>query len=136
MIEKFLTGKTDNTIVQLFRYTFVGGIAFIFDFCSLAILTEYLNIYYLISAAIAFLIGLTVNYYLSISWVFQKRSVKSKQMEFILFALIGIVGLALNEFFIWFFTEIISVHYLFSKIISTAFVYLWNFNIRKFALFH
>ena len=136
MIEQLLKNKTNNTLIQLFRYTFVGGIAFIFDFGTLYLLTEYFNIYYLVSAAIAFLFGLTINYFLSIIWVFQKRSLKSKYVEFIVFALIGIIGLALNEFIIWFFTETVNIHYLQSKIISTVFVYLYNFSIRKYFLFH
>ena len=135
MIEQLLKNKTNDTLIQLFRYTFVGCLAFIFDFGLLFILTEYFNIYYLISAAIAFLLGLTINYLLSIIWIFEKRSIKSKHIEFIIFALIGIIGLALNEFFIWFFTEIANTHYLYSKLISTALVYLWNFFIRKYSLF-
>jgi len=135
MIEPLLKNKTNNILIQLFRYTFVGGIAFIFDFGTLFILTEFFFVYYLVSAAIAFLLGLIINYNLSIIWVFEKRTVKSKWIEFSIFTLIGIVGLVMNEFFIWFFTEMINLHYLFSKIASTAIIYLWNFFVRKFVLF-
>ena len=41
MINKIFIEKADNTLVQLFRYTFVGGFAFFIDFCTLYILTEY-----------------------------------------------------------------------------------------------
>ena len=135
MIEALFKNRTNNTFIQLFRYTFVGGIAFVFDFGTLFVLTEYGNVYYLTSAAVAFLIGVTINYFLSIAWVFHRRSVVSRQVEFYVFMGIGIAGLGLNEFFIWFFTEIIQFHYLYSKIVSTFFVYLWNFSIRKFTLF-
>lgn len=135
IIEKLLKNRTDNTFIQLFRYTFVGGVAFIVDFTSLFIFTEFLGIYYLISAAIAFLLGLTTNYILSIVWVFSKRTFRSKRFEFGIFALIGIIGLGFNELFIWSFTEHIHFHYLLSKIISTVFVYLWNFFARKYTLF-
>ena len=128
--------KTNDTSAQLFRYTLVGGLAFIFDFGALFILTEYLNIHYLVSAAIAFLLGLTINYILSIIWVFEKRALSNKKIEFLVFALIGIVGLGLNEFIMWFFTDILYWHYLLSKIISTVVVYLWNFFVRKFVLFN
>ena len=135
MLEQLFVNNTNKMSVQLFRYTFVGGIAFIFDFVTLYVLTEYFNIYYLVSAAIAFLLGLTINYFLSVKWVFQKRSTKSKYVEFVVFSLIGIVGLALNEMIIWFFTESINIHYLQSKLISVILVYLWNFFIRKILLF-
>ena len=128
--------KTNDTIAQFFRYTLVGGLAFVFDFGSLFILTEYLNIHYLVSAAIAFLLGLTINYILSIIWVFEKRTIANKRIEFLIFSLIGIGGLGLNEFIMWFFTDILYWHYLLSKIISTVVVYLWNFFVRKFVLFN
>lgn len=135
MIEKLLKNQTDNTLIQLFRYTFVGGVAFIVDFSLLFIFTDFFGIYYLISAALAFLLGLTTNYILSIVWVFNKRTLKNRWLEFGIFSSIGIIGLGFNEFIIWFFTEHVHFHYLQSKIVSTVFVYLWNFFARKFILF-
>ncbi len=135
ILNKLLKEPTDSTLIQLFRYTFVGGTAFLIDFGSLFVLTEYFHVYYLVSAAVAFTLGLIVNYILSIVWVFNTRSVGNKWMEFGLFTFIGIVGIGLNEAFIWFFTEHIHFHYLISKIISTFFVYFWNFTARKFTLF-
>jgi len=135
MIESLFKNKVDNTFIQLFRYTFVGGFAFIIDFGSLFIFTEFFGIYYLISAPIAFILGLVTNYILSIVWVFNKRKFKNKSFEFWIFTFIGIVGVGLNEFFIWFFTEYVHLYYLTSKILSTGFVFLWNFYVRKFTLF-
>jgi len=131
----FIT-KTDHTHIQLFRYTIVGGIAFIVDFSSLFILTEFFHIYYLVSAAIAFLLGVITNYLLSIMWVFSRRSIRSQWVEFFIFGIIGLIGLGFNELFIWYFTEKVHFHYLSSKIISTVVVYCWNFFARKFTLFN
>lgn len=136
MFEKLLKDKTDNTLIQLFRYTFVGGIAFIIDFSTLYILTEIFNIYYLFSAALAFLLGLAVNYILSILWVFKFRIIKSRYVEFIIFGIIGIIGLGLNELIIWTFTEFVGFHYMASKIVSTIIIYLWNFFARKYILYN
>jgi len=130
-----LKESTDNTLIQLFRYTYVGGMAFIVDFSSLFFFTEFLHLYYLISAGIAFILGLIINYILSIVWVFNKRVFSSKSIEFGIFILIGIIGLGLNILLIWIFTEQIHFHYLLSKIASTVFVYLWNFFARKYILF-
>lgn len=135
MIKRLFIDQTDNTFVQLFRYTFVGGTAFIVDFGLLFVLTDFVNIHYLISAAISFLLGLATNYWLSIIWVFNKRILTNKSLEFGIFAFIGIIGLGFNELFIWFFTEYVHFHYLLSKIVSTVFVFLWNFIVRKFILF-
>lgn len=135
-VDRLLKNQTNNTLIQLFRYTFVGGFAFIVDFSLLVILTEFCGVHYLISTAIALTIGLSINYCLSVIWVFDKRKLANKSIEFTLFAIIGIVGLGLNELFIWLFTEFAGFHYLISKIISTAIIYLWNFFARKYILFN
>ena len=136
LIKSVFKEKTDNTLVQLFRYTFVGGFAFIVDFGTLFILTEYCNIQYLVSGAVGFILGLTINYFLSVKWVFSTRVVESRIMEFWYFSLIGIAGLGLNELLLWVLTDILTVYYLLSKIITTIILYLWNFFLRKFILFH
>jgi len=128
--------KTDNTLFQLIRYTFVGGFAFIVDFGTLFLLTEYLYLHYLVSAAIAFILGLVTNYFLSIGWVFTRHTVSDKRIEFIVFALIGLVGLGLNELFLWLFTDLAGMYYLISKILTAVLVYLWNFFVRKLILFN
>ncbi len=133
--ELLFKSETNNTLVQLFRYTLVGGIAFLFDFGSLYFLTDWLYVHYLVSAALAFLVGITVNYLLSIAWVFQVRTMKNVWVEISIFTMIGIVGLGVNEIIIWFFTELVEFHYLISKLFSTVSVYLWNFFTRKLLLF-
>lgn len=136
IIQSVFKGKADSTLLQLFRYTFVGGLAFIVDFGTLYILTEYFNIYYLVSGGIAFIFGLIINYFLSVKWVFNNRVIENRLLEFFLFALIGLVGLGLNELFLWILTDILLIYYLLSKIITTVLVYLWNFFARKIILFN
>jgi putative flippase GtrA len=113
----------------------VGGAAFIVDFASLFILTDVFSVYYLSSAAIAFILGLIANYTLSINWVFNRRTLDSMWSEFTIFAVIGFIGLGLNELIIWLFTDYIGFYYLFSKIIAAALILFWNFFARKFTLF-
>lgn len=135
-IQSIFKGKADSTLLQLFRYTFVGGFAFIVDFGTLYILTEYFNIYYLVSAGIAFIFGLIINYFLSVKWVFNNRTMENRLLEFLLFTLIGLVGLGLNELSLWVLTDILLIYYLLSKIITTIIVYFWNFFARKILLFN
>lgn len=130
-----LKSRTDNFFVQFVRYTFVGGAAFAIDFGMLFLLTEYLGVYYLVSAAISFLLGLMVNYLLSVKWVFYKHTFTNPALEFLLFAVIGVIGLFINEFFLWVFTQKFMLYYLLSKIITAIIVYLWNFLARKALLF-
>lgn len=134
-ISKLLANKTNNLFVQLFRYTFVGGIAFVVDFGLLFLLTAYAGLHYQWSAAISFIAGLAVNYMISITWVFNAdEGSRNRLYEFLMFAVVGVIGLGLNALIIYVFTELVGVYYLISKIISTIIVFLWNFLGRRYLL--
>jgi len=130
-----LFGATSSVFHQFARYLVVGGLAFVLDFGSLYALTEFAGLYYLVSAAVAFLLGLVANYLLSRTWVFDKRTVDSATVEFTIFAVIGVIGLGLNEGIIWFVREKIHLHYMAAKAMSAAVVLVWNFGARKTILF-
>lgn len=136
MIDKLLKESTDKVFVQLFRYFFVGGAAFAVDFGLLWALTDWCGVHYLLSAALSFAAGLTVNYILSVRWVFNDHVLSSRIVEFAAFGLIGILGLGLNEAILWGATVMLGMHYLAAKIVSAIVVFLWNFLARKFLLFH
>jgi putative flippase GtrA len=127
--------RTSSLPVQVARYTVVGGLAFCLDFAILYVFTEFFGIYYLISAAVAFLFGVTLNYLLSVAWVFDQRRLNNRSQEYIFFACVGILGLLLNNLLIWGLTEFGGLHYMTSKAISGVSVYLFNFATRKALLF-
>ena len=140
MIKQFLhtvfVAPTNNWMLQLFRYGFVGGVAFAVDYGTLFGLTHYAGVPYLWSAAIAFILGLVTNYLISISWVFQHSGKMRVWQEFVCFAIIGVIGLGLNELIMYVGTDMMHLHYMISKLISTAIVFFWNFFARKFILFN
>lgn len=140
MIKQWLytlfVAPTNNTLLQLFRYGFVGGVAFVVDYGSLYVLTEFLSVPYLWSAAIAFILGLVTNYLLSISWVFKKNATMQRWQEFLFFAIIGVIGLGFNELIMYVGTDMLHLHYMLSKLISTVIVFFWNFFARKYLLFN
>ena len=134
-LRQLLVGASDSTTVQFARYTVVGGVAFAVDFGVLFLLTHFAGVYYLISAAVSFVLGLAVNYALSRVWVFSHRTMSNATLEFTIFALIGLAGLGLNEFGMWLLASKLGLQYLLAKIVTAVFVYVWNFGARKYSLF-
>ncbi|HXH50497.1 MAG TPA: GtrA family protein [Terriglobia bacterium] len=120
---------------EIFRYLFVGGFAFVCDTFTLFSLTHFVKVNYLVSAPIGFLVGTTVTYVLSRTWVFQRRTLKNTSAELTIFVLIGVVGLGLNELILWFFQSRLGIYYLFAKGVSGVTVFVWNFGARKLTLF-
>ena len=127
--------KVDSVPRELVRYTAVAAVALAVDVGALYACTALLQMHYLASAAVGFTLGLLTNYLLCVQVVFARRRMASAWREFQIFAAIGIMGLLLNELFIWTFVEWLGIHYLFSKLGSAALVFVWNFGVRKLALF-
>ena len=126
---------TDRLLIQAFRYAFVGGIAFVADWLTLFALAR-IGLHYLFAAALAFLVGLTVNYFLSKKFVFVEDPEKvNKKVEFLMYGLIGLAGLLLTEGLMYAFTELLHLHYLLSKAVAAILVLGWNFIARKVILY-
>ncbi len=136
MLEQLIRTRTDNFYVQMIRYSVSGGLAFMVDVALLVMLTEMAGLNYLLSAVIGFIAGLITVYYLSSKWVFSTRAYASRKKEFLVFSLIGFVGLGFNELFLWIFTEYGHFFYLISKVFATVLVYLWNFLARKYIVYN
>ena len=134
-LRALLLEPTSSGLVQFFRYGLVGGVAFVCDFATLWLVTSWLGVHYLISALFGFCVGLLVNYWLSVRWVFEKTKISSGAVQFGLFALIGVIGVAINELVMWWLTDGVGTHYLASKIAAAILVYLWNFSARKVLIF-
>ena len=146
-IKELFSGETDNTFIQFFRYLFVGGFAFVVDYGTLMLLVEVFGFNAKLAAVIAFILGLAVNYILSTLWIFKSSKIGNRLAVFAAFALIGVIGLGINELIIWFFDDIIAPrkplsfipedkYYLIGKLVSTAVVFIWNFAARKFIIFN
>lgn len=131
MFNKLFRDPTDDIFLQLFRYVFVGGTAFVVDFFFLYFFSDICGIYYLISAVLSFIISVLVNYIMSTKWVFNQDNIENKVLEFNLFILISTIGLVFTEILLYLFTDIIGLYYLISKIISAIIVLFWNFLARR-----
>ena len=131
----FLT-PTKNGFLQFFRYLFVGGIATVVDWGVLMGLTELLQLHHLVSAIFAFVAGLGTNFLLSKLLVFRASEAKTNSLlEFLGYALIGVIGLGMTELIMFLFTDGLSLHYMLSKAIATAVVLVWNYLARKLLLY-
>lgn len=115
---------------QILKFGIVGVIATIIDFGLLYFLTDIVNVHYLISSVISFVVSLIFNYYLSIKWVFDVRK-KQTVMDFLLFVFFSIIGLIINEFILYFGVDLLNIYYMVCKIGATIIVMVYNFLSRK-----
>lgn len=121
-------------ITQIFRFLIIGGTAFVIDYALLYILTEYFDIYYLISSTISFIVSLIFNYIASIKWVFETKEEDSQTKKLTIFITLSIIGLGINQLIMWTLSDLLTIYYMISKIVATAVVMCWNFITRKIFL--
>ena len=140
---KLFVGDTDNTLIQFFRYLFVGGFAFLVDFAVSWLLFHFAfgekKELGWVANSLSFVAGLAVNYLISTFWIFKNSKVKNKLVEFLSFAAIGVVGLiitiAITKLFELWLGDTTSLFQIIAKLVSTAVSFLWNFFARKILLY-
>lgn len=129
-------------ILEFLRYVVVGGIAFLADFGTLVGFQELvfhrLSFGVYVSTVCGFIVGLSVNYFLSLIFVFTQAKDRGKGRSFwafVVFGVIGLVGLGLTELGMWFGIECLDWNYMIVKILVTGAVLMWNYLGRKLIIF-
>ena len=130
-----------ENVKELFRYVIVGGIAFLVDAGALhLVMVSFPNWNYTLYVAvvIGFMLGLIVNFVLSLLFVFKnaKEKTENKKVKtFIIFAIIGIVGLGLTELGMHVGVIVLGFYYLIVKVLVAGVVMMWNYIARKIIIF-
>ena len=132
--------KIIEAIKEFMRYIVVGGSAFVLDFGTMCLFKEFIfkGEHLFIAVFIGYIVGLVYNFLLSNWYVFKNgfEKIKGKEIRsFIIFALIGIVGLGLTEVLMYLFVNILTIWYIFAKILSAGIVLFWNYLARKLIIY-
>jgi len=130
-----------ENLKELFRYVLVGGLAFLVDagvlHLVMVLFPDWSYTLY-IAVGAGFVFGLIVNYILSILFVFKNAKEKTenrKVITFIIFAVIGLIGLGLTELGMHIGVVILGFHHLIVKVFVAGAVLLWNYIARKVIIF-
>jgi putative flippase GtrA len=121
---------------QIVKFGIVGAIAFVIDYAVLFILVQFFGMDSIAAATISFTVSVIFNYLASMKYVFVGRSDQSKKTQFIVFVILSVMGLGINDGIMWILNKILitlipTYFYLISKIFATAVVMVWNFVTRK-----
>lgn len=124
-----------NKIIKIVRYVISGGTAAVIDLSFLYLFVEYLKIWYLLSAVIAFLIAFTISFTLQKFWTFKDKSVERMHTQATLYLIVSLINLGLNTFFIYLFVEYAHFHYFFSQFITGALLAVSSFFVYSLFIF-
>ena len=141
----------NDKLKEFIRYCFVGGVSFVFDFAAFWAMNAFLFIpiygesfakenFWTIatSVTVGFIVGLVVNYLLSMLWVFttKKQQQQGKNTKaFIIFAVIGVIGYFLKLLLMKIGVDLLSMNENIANMISAVIVLAWNYGTRKVIIF-
>ena len=121
-------------IEQIMKFGVVGFICFGIDYSLMILLTEAAGISYLVSSGLSFSISVIVNYTLSLKFVFETNQENNKIVEFLVFIILSVIGLGINQVLMWVCVDKFHIFYMISKVGVTGVVMVYNFVTRKLIL--
>ena len=115
-----------QSVRRFFKYTLVGGSTFVFDLLLLAILIDVLHINTILASGGAFFIAVSINYYLSRSFVFKgtERDVKTGYLYFFVIAGTGLFFVMSAMFVL---VSLLHFQPLLSRVCVAAVTGCWNY---------
>lgn len=116
-------------------YTLASAAALAVDAGILFILVHFFAWWYLAAATVSFTVGLFVAYGLSVTFVFKRRRVADRRLEFATFAAIGLLGLVVNAVVIYTGVRYAGLPYMAAKGVAAGFTFAGNFLARRQLLF-
>lgn len=119
---------------QLIKFGIVGVISTLLDYGLMLFFKEVCGIHYLVSSTLSYGISLVFNYLASMKYVFHGKEEVSKVREFVIFTVLCLVGMGLNQLILWLIVEFAGIDYRISKVLATIVVMVWNFVTRKLFL--
>lgn len=125
--------KRSKIIEQIFLYLIVGGIATLVEWVLFYIFDAKLGIHYIPATALAFMVSTFANWLAGKLILFEDWSNVIPEIVKIYAA--SIAGLFFNLVLMWIMVDIIGLQEMVSKIIATGIVFMWNFLIRKYAIY-
>lgn len=147
----------NKLMAQIAKFGLVGVICFIIDYVIYRIFnvvfeaTGFSNVfpqYYLLSALLGFTVSVVANYILSFKFVFERKEDLSRKKEFVIFLILSIIGLGINELCLFVGYDLIYMNWqwlksimsqsfakdIFFKFGATSVVMVYNFISRKIFL--
>lgn len=121
-------------IEQILKFGVVGIFATVIDFGVLYVLSQPLGMDPVISAGISFCVSLVFNYVASMRYVFTHREDMSRSREFVIFLVLSLISLAINEAIMAAGVAVLgssALAVMGTKVLATAIVMVWNFVSRK-----
>ncbi len=124
-----------TTVFKIIKFGIVGLSGMVLDFLITWVCKEKFLMNKYIANSLGFSVAVVSNFFLNYYWTFQKND-NNINIDFIKFILFALIGLGLNNFFLFFFHNKGKIPFYAAKALAIACVFVWNFTSNYFFNFH
>jgi dolichol-phosphate mannosyltransferase len=122
-----------NTLKQMTKFYIVGGSGTVINLGIVYLLTDFLGIWYLLSASVGVIVSVTTNFFGNKAWTFK---IKGKMLKLYSgFWASSILGIAVQLSLTYILVQYFSVWYMTATFVSIVLASLCNFTFSKFWVF-
>ena len=122
--------------VTIVKFIIVGGMASVVHLATLALLTEWAHVWYLIATTVGFGAGFGVSFTLQKYWTFQEKTKARLPLQAFAFFILQVMNLVLNGALMYVLVDVLGVHYLISQIVVLGVLAVTTFSISKLFIFN
>ena len=146
--------RTHKTVAEILRFIVVGGIATIIDMLFMgitmyimqpSIYSSFINVFInaptpstlatIVGTTMGFIVGLAVNYVLSIAFVFNDKGKSKSAQGFLMFTVLSVIGLLINIVGMYLGFDLMHLNQWLVKIVMIIVVLIYNYISKKLLLF-
>lgn len=124
----------ETILFKFIKFGLVGFVGLVVDFGITWICKEKLGLQKYLSNSIGFLVAASSNYYLNRVWTFYSQEPQIL-MQYGKFLLVSIIGLAFNNWLLFYFHDKRKINFYLAKLFAIALVVIWNFFANYFYTF-
>lgn len=119
-------------LLKFLKFGVVGFAGMIIDFSITWLLKEKIKINRYLASSTGFIIAATSNYYLNRIWTFESSDPRIF-MEYGSFVIISVIGLGINNLFLYLFEKKLPFYW--AKLFAIGVTMIWNFLANNYITF-
>lgn len=121
--------------LKIIKFGLAGTVGIFIDFGITWLCKEKLRWNKYLSNVIGFSLAVVNNYILNRIWTFKSTNPRW-EAEFGRFVLLSLIGLGLNNLFLYLFHQKLKMNFYAGKLVATLIVFVWNFTSNLVFNFH
>src|SRR3989344_9424162 len=124
-----------HTSKQIVKYVISGGTSALVELSLLYVLTEYFNVWYMVSFLLALIIAFVVSFLMQKFWTFENSTTQELHKQASLYFVVTLTHAGLNISALYIVVEYFGMWYILAQIFIGGILALSSFIIYKFFIF-